>query len=76
MSWNNALPFWVYDHMHEHELARMSCAFESEWFSGTSKVLPKHVVNMSKATFSSYNTGSYNAGIQPSNRFKHAIKVQ
>jgi hypothetical protein len=40
MSWNNALPFWIYQLDYEMELAKMSCAFDEEWFSGTSKVCP------------------------------------
>ena len=60
MSWNNALPFWVYASSHEHELAKMSCAFEEEWFSGTSRELPKHLLSTSKATFSSWKYGGWN----------------
>lgn len=59
MSWG-ALPFWVYDLAYEHDLALMSCAFDSEWFAGTSKSMPEHVINISKATFSSWEIGGWN----------------
>ena len=61
MSWNNVLPYWIYNLIHEHELASMSCAFESEWFSGISKVLPEHNQKLSKANFQSYQAGGWNA---------------
>ncbi len=60
MSWNNALPFWVLELEHEHNLALMSCAFESEWFSGTSRVMPDHVISISKSTFSTWKYGGWN----------------
>lgn len=60
MSFNNALPFWVYELAYEHDLALMSCAFNEEWFSGTSKVMPEHVINISKATFDTWNYGGWN----------------
>lgn len=60
MSWNNVLPWWFYELEHEHWLASMSCAFEEEWFSATSKVLPEHVINISKATFKSWDIGGWN----------------
>ena len=50
MSWG-AIPWWVYELQYEHFLASASCAFEEEWFSGTSKKMPTHVINMSRATF-------------------------
>lgn len=60
MSWNNVLPWWFYELEYEHWLASMSCAFEEEWFSGTSKVLPEHVINISKSTFKSWDMGGWN----------------
>lgn len=54
MSWNNVLPWWIYELEYEHRLASMSCAFEEEWFSGTSRVMPEYNIKMSKATFSSW----------------------
>lgn len=62
MSWNNALPWWVYDVMNEHHIALMQCAFESEWYSGTSKKLPEHVIEMSPATFKSWDENGWNYG--------------
>ncbi len=59
MSWG-ALPWWVYELSYEHELALMSCAFDAEWFSGTSKVMPEHAINISRATFSTWNYGGWN----------------
>lgn len=59
MSWA-ALPFWVYDAIYEHDLAKMQCCFEDEWFAGTHKQLPKHVINMSKATFKTWDEGGWN----------------
>ncbi len=56
----NALPWWVYEVAHERELAFMSCAFENEWFSGTSKCMPEQVIKISKATFSTWNYGGWN----------------
>ena len=60
MSWNNVLPWWFYELEYEHWLASMSCAFEEEWFSGTSRVLPEHVINISKSTFKSWDIGGWN----------------
>ena len=54
MSWG-ALPWWVYAVQYEQHLAMQSCAFEQEWYSGTSKELPKHVIRNSKATFESWD---------------------
>ncbi|NCP98150.1 hypothetical protein GW820_04635, partial [archaeon] len=54
MSFNNVLPWWVYQLSYEHELAKMSCAFEEEWFSGTHKEMPNHMIATSKATFSTW----------------------
>ena len=60
MSWNNVLPWWIYELQHEHHLASCSCAFEEEQFSGTSKVLPKRNIDMSTATFKSWDKGGWN----------------
>ncbi|NCQ51728.1 hypothetical protein GW796_07500 [archaeon] len=60
MSFNNVLPWWVYQLSYEHELAKMSCAFEEEWFSGTHKEMPNHMIATSKATFSTWNYGGWN----------------
>lgn len=60
MSWNNVLPLWIYELSHEHHLASCSCAFEEEWFSGTSKVMPEYVINLSKATFKTHDVGGWN----------------
>lgn len=60
MSWNNVLPWWFWELTHEHDLASMSCCFEEEWFSGTSRVMPEHVVSMSKSTFRSWEPGGWN----------------
>jgi len=62
MSWNNVLPWWVYELEKEHWYASMSCAFDDEWFSGTSKVMPPHVIEISKATFESWEEGKWNHG--------------
>ncbi len=59
MSWN-ALPMWVWDAEYEHFLAKCSCSFEDEWYAGTSRVFPKHVINMSRATFKSWEKGGWN----------------
>lgn len=59
MSWG-ALPWWVYELTYEHELAKMSCSFESEWFSGTPKCMPDYVIQMSTATFKTHEVGGWN----------------
>lgn len=59
MSWG-ALPGWVYELEYEHNLALMSCAFEEEWFSGTSKVMSDNAIAISKATFSTWKYGGWN----------------
>jgi hypothetical protein len=61
MSWNNVLPMWVWEATHEHFLAQSTCCFEDEWFAGTSKVLPKHVIAISKATFKTHDEGGWNS---------------
>jgi hypothetical protein len=60
MSWNNALPIWMYMMLYEHELAKMSCCFEDEWYSGVSKIAPDHVFLMSRSNFSSWEPGGWN----------------
>ena len=45
---------------HEHDLALSACAFDSEWFSGTSKAMPKHNIQLSKATFQTWDVGGRN----------------
>jgi hypothetical protein len=64
MSWNNVLPYWYYSLVHEHDLASMSCAFEEEWFSGTSRVLPDGLIAKSKATFKTWDEGEWNYEMQ------------
>jgi len=54
------LPFWVYDVIYEHDLAKMQCCFEGEWFAGTHKQLPEHVISISKATFKTHDEGGWN----------------
>lgn len=65
MSWNNVLPWWIYELEHEHLLASAACAFDSEWFSGTSRAMPDHLVRTSKATFSSWKFGGWNYDYSP-----------
>jgi hypothetical protein len=48
MSLNDVLPWWVCAVKYEQHLAMCSCAFTEEWCSGTSKELPKHVVDLIK----------------------------
>lgn len=60
MSLNGVLPWWVYAVGYEQHLAMQSCAFEQEWFSGTSKELPEHVIRMQKATFESWDVNGRN----------------
>jgi hypothetical protein len=57
------LPFWVYEVIYEHDLAKMQCCFEGEWFSGTHKQLPEHVISISKATFKTHDEGGWNHGL-------------
>lgn len=54
------LPFWVYEAIHEHDLAQIQCCFNDEWFAGTSKVLPEHIISISKATFKTHDIGGWN----------------
>lgn len=61
MSFNNVLPWWFYEAEHEHFLASSSCCFPQEYCSGTVKVLPEHVIMLSKATFGSWTDGGWNA---------------
>lgn len=56
----NAVPWWVYETNYEQSLAKMSCAFEDELYSGTMKTLPEHVIKISPATFSSWEPGGWN----------------
>lgn len=60
MSWNNVLPMWVLEATHEHFLAQSTCCFEDEWFAGTSKMLHKHVISISRATFKTHDEGGWN----------------
>ena len=65
MSWNNVLPMWVWQVSHERFLAESTCAFPDEWYSGTSKEMPEHVVIMSPATFKSWQPGGWNHNVRP-----------
>jgi hypothetical protein len=60
------LPFWVFQAIYEQDLAEMKCCFQDEWFAGTSRVLPSHVIDISRATFKTHNVGgwNYDAGAQ------------
>lgn len=60
MSWNNVLPLWVYQVNYEHSIAEMQCCFHQEWYAGTSKLLPKHCIDISQATFHTHNEGEWN----------------
>jgi hypothetical protein len=60
MSFNNVLPWWVYSLEYEHNLAKMSCAFEEEWFAGTHKESPDNIISISKATFGTWKYGGWN----------------
>lgn len=60
MAFSNVLPFWVFVLEQEHDLAKMSCAFDNEWFSGTHKEMPSHVIGISKATFGTWKYGGWN----------------
>ena len=51
---------WVYEAIYEHDLAQMQCCFEDEWFAGTSKVLPEHVISIAKSTFKTHDKGGWN----------------
>ena len=51
MSWNNALPWWVYAVEYEQYLAECSCCTWQEWYSGTSKELPNYVHDIRNHTF-------------------------
>lgn len=44
MSWNNALPYWLYEMQYEQFLAEASCCFYDEWTSGFSRKLPQNYV--------------------------------
>jgi hypothetical protein len=59
MSWS-ALPWWVYECESERCIAMQSCAFPEEFYSGTLKTLPMHVILMHPATFSSYKPNGWN----------------
>jgi hypothetical protein len=61
MSWGG-LPWWVYEVEYELTLAKMTCAFEEELNSGTSKHLPDHVIDMHPATFRSWEPEGWNYG--------------
>jgi hypothetical protein len=50
VSWN-AIPGWVYEDIIEMYFAKMSCAFDDEWFSGTSKVMPHRIHKMWKDSY-------------------------
>jgi hypothetical protein len=60
MSWNNSLPLWVWQVTSERIIAESQCCFQDEWYAGTPKVMPKHVIEMSPATFKSWDEGGWN----------------
>jgi hypothetical protein len=60
MSWNNALPWWVYETHYEHDLAKTQCAFEEEIYSGVFKVTPDHVYYAHPSNFESWEPGGWN----------------
>lgn len=67
MSWNNALPMWVWNVSYERFLGEATCAFPEEWYAGTSREMPQHVIDMSPATFKTWEQGGWNHNVRPSN---------
>jgi hypothetical protein len=45
MSWNNALPWWVYETKYERFEAMCCCAFPEELAAGWTRSVPKHVIS-------------------------------
>lgn len=60
MSWNNVLPWWVIELEQQHSEASALCAFQGEWFAGTSRAMPDHIIRTSKATLASWEFGGWN----------------
>ena len=61
MSWNNVLPAWMLFHERAEREALASCAFPSEWLSGMSRELPRHLQSIDRACMKSYEEGGWNS---------------
>ena len=59
MSWG-ALPYWIYEVMHQHDLALMQCAFPEEWQAGLSKHAEKHMYRLHPSVFATHDAGGWN----------------
>ena len=69
MSWNNVLPWWVASAEYENFIAGCGCCFSNELNAGTSKVLPNHVILISKATFKTHEPFGWNCVFQEKEKF-------
>ena len=48
VSWNNALPWWVYEVQHEAWEAMCLCAMPEELVAGWTRSVPEHVQRMQR----------------------------
>ena len=48
MSWNNALPFWVWELEYEEFIARLTGAIGDEWHPQFSRSIPKEIYETTK----------------------------
>ncbi len=62
MSWNNALPWWVYESRHQRDMMRLSGAMTEELFSGMTRALPDHIRDLDSSVFATHKPGAWNYG--------------
>ncbi len=62
MSWNNVLPWWVYESRYERDMMRQSGAMPEELYSGMTRALPEYLRSLDRSVFATHNTEGYNHG--------------
>jgi hypothetical protein len=56
----SALPWWVYETLHEIAVAKSLCAFDEEVYSATLKTEPAHIYQLHSSNFKSWEPGGWN----------------
>lgn len=62
MSWNNALPWWVYDSMNQRDIMRITGAMIEELHSGMTRALPDHIRDLDSSIFATHEPNGWNYG--------------
>jgi hypothetical protein len=61
MSWG-ALPWWVYESMHQREMMLVSGAMIEELYSGMPQAMAEHTWSINSSVFATHDIGGWNHG--------------